>query len=386
MLRSIIACSFLATVPTLALAAEDGTTPRVVEREIGGDRFTAGSELRIAGAVAGDLIAAGGELDVRAQVAGDAALAAGKIRSDGSIAQDAYLAGGQLAINGAIGRNARIAGGQVETGVNSTIAGNASIAGGEVRLRGGVAGFLTVAGGRVLLDGVVDHDVTVTAREVELGPSARIAGKLRYTSRKVLREDPAAQVAGGIERVPFPAGMREWGRGERRYMARGAGLLWVAGLMLMAGLWIAFLPGVATRIATTARGRFGWSLLLGFVLLVCIPAAIIVMLATVIGIPLALLTLLLYIALLLTGYVAGCMAVGDWALARARAAAVAHRGWRIAAAVAAVLVIALLVRVPILGGLLSLVVLLLGIGAIAMQFAPRRATAAGQETVSPQSQ
>jgi hypothetical protein len=89
---------------------------------------------------------------------------------------------------------------------------------------------------------------------------------------------------------------------------------------------------------------------------------VVVLLATVIGIPLALLALLGYLALLLAGYLAAGMALGDAALRRWRPDA--RTGWRAAAAALGVLAIGLLALLPWLGALIALLALTAGMGAL----------------------
>lgn len=355
-----IACFWLA----FAAAAEG--PERRVETDFDSDHFAAGSEVVVARPVAGDLIAGGGKLDVRADVAGDAVLTGGEVRVDGRVGESLYLMGGKLSVNGAVGRNARLGGGQVDLGVPAEVAGNLSVAGGEVNLKGRVNGYLQVAGGKVLLDGIVGGDVEARTGELTLGPNARITGKLRYASRNDMRRDPAAQVQGPVERVPVEGG---WPVPEdmERGMGRSGSWIWTLGLLVLAGVLVMALPGFSGRLAETLRTRFPVSLLLGFVLLVCLPVAAVLMMITLIGVPLGLLTMVLYPALLLLGYVCSGVALGDWLGKRFRLPLSQGSLGRVAAAVLGVLVIGLLARVPWLGGLVMAVALLAGLGALAMQ-------------------
>jgi hypothetical protein len=123
------------------------------------------------------------------------------------------------------------------------------------------------------------------------------------------------------------------------------------------------------------RSRPGMSLLLGFILLVCIPVGAVLLLATIIGVPLALLVVILYLALLLIGYVSAGLGLGDWALHRFAAAGAARRGARLLAAAAGMLAVTLLARLPWLGGFVLLAAIVIGIGALLLQ-AKQRTTAA----------
>ena len=237
-------------------------------------------------------------------------------------------------------------------------------------MRGEVKGSVTVGGGRVTIDGPVGGDVESAAGSLTLGPGARIAGKLRLRSGSELERDPAAQV-GALEQLG-PAGER---RAEGAEGARprgepphpgwsGPGWLWTVGMMLLAVGLAAAMPVLAQRVATTWRVRFGWSLLWGFVVIVCVPVAALIVAVTVIGIPLALLGFLLYAAALPVAYAASGLALGQWALQRSRGADAQSRAWRLAAAALGVFAIALLGSLPFIGGLVTLLAVCVGLGAM----------------------
>jgi hypothetical protein len=343
-------------------AMADERAEHVVLRQQGADTFVAGGSARLSEPVKGDLLAAGGELLLAGPVAGDQIAFGGKLRFDGAVSQDLYAGGGQVALEGSVARNARIAGGEVSLGPRARVAGNASLAGGDIKVLGAIGGYLQVAGGRVLIDGRIDGDVEAAGGTLELGPNARIGGRLRYRGGAPLKQDPAAQVAGGIERREMPVR-----RVAERSPAPAAFGIWTLGLMAMAAVLVAALPGFFGRVAEAARARFGWSVLAGFLALAAMPLAVLILLVTVIGAPLALLALLAYFALLLTGYVAAGIALGDTVLRRWLAARAAHRGWRALFAALGVLVIGLVALIPWLGGLLALGALLAGMGALLLQ-------------------
>jgi cytoskeletal protein CcmA (bactofilin family) len=340
-------------------SAKDERGEHLYLREQGNDTFAAGDAPRVSAPVKGDLLAAGGELRLAAPVAGDMIAFGGTVRIDGAGSQDLYAAGGTVALEGTIARNARIAGGNVSLGPRARIAGNASLAGGRVEILGGVGGYLQAAGGRVYIDGRVEGDAEVATGQLELGPHARIGGKLRYRGGAPLKQDPAAQVQGGVERLEMP--VREV---AGRSAASAAFGVWTLGLMTTAVVLVLALPGFFGRVAEAARARFGWSLLTGFLALAAVPFAVVVLLATVIGIPLALLGLLAYFVLLLLGYVAAGIALGDFALKRWLAARAAQRGWRALAAALGVLAVGLAALVPWLGCLIAFLALIAGMGAL----------------------
>lgn len=360
----VAACMFLLTLGAHAQEPGEGSEPKLAQQRLGGDLVVGGSELRIVEPVPGDLIAAGGTLSVQAPVAGNAIVAGGTVTLDGSVGDALYAMGGRISIDGQVAKNARIAGGQVEVDRRAVVGGNLSVAGGDVSVQGEVKGYVQGAGGNVFINGPVGGDVVVAGGEVELGPQARVNGMVRYASRQTLRLHPDAQVAGGLRQMGA-----DWQ--EKRPDFGFARWLWTIGLMVLAVALVMVAPAVTARAADTLRARPGWSLLIGFATLVLTPVAIVVLLATVIGIPVALLALVLYLALLLAGYVMTGIGLGQWLLQRRKSAS-ASTALRVAAAVFGVLIVALLGRIPYVGGFIVFAALLAGLGALMMQLRPGR--------------
>lgn len=342
--------------------------PSSVQREFGNDHFAAGKLLLIDRPVRGDLIAAGNEMEVAAPVTGDALLAGGSVVVSKAIGQSLYAAAGKLLINDSVGRNVRVAGGRIEFSPISEVAGNVTAAGGQIELRGNVKGYVQAVGGRVLIDAIIVGNVEATSGQVELGPNARITGTFRYSSREPLKRDPAAQTNGGVETFEAPGG---WPVPENieHNMGRGGGWIWTIGLLLVAALLMTAVPNFFGRVAETLRRRPGMSVLTGFVILVCMPVAALVFLITIIGVPLGLLTLLLYLPLLIVGYVATGISLGEWGMLRLKNDRASPTILRTGAAVAGVLIVSLVARIPWVGTGVALVALIAGVGCLAVQAA-----------------
>jgi hypothetical protein len=347
----------LADVACAAGRAEPGFA-----RDIGSDHFAAGSSVEIEQPVAGDAIAAGEAVTLSSNVAGDVVLAGRDLLIDGNVGENLYAAGSELVVNAAVGRNARIAGRRVNIGRRAQIAGNASIAGGRVNVIGDIKGYLEAAGGRIYIDGAIGGDVEASGREVALGPNARVAGALRYRSRNPIEQDPRAVVSGGIERLTThrPAA-------PARTVHRVGRGIWAIGLMVLAALLVAAMPGFCLRVSERVRQRFLLSLLLAFVVIVCVPVAAIVLLVTGIGAPLGILAVLAYPALLLIGYVSAGIALGDAILRRVQPTDATFIRRRIAFAALATLALSLVGWIPWIGGFIAVVALLAGVGALVFQ-------------------
>ena len=282
----------------------------------------------------------------------------GNIEIDDSVAGSVYAAGGHVTVDAPVAGGVRAAGGFVSIGPNALVARNASLAGGQVEVRGTVKGNLRVGAGHVVIDGTVDGDASVASGSLELGPNARIAGKLRYRGEG-LERDAGAQV-GNIERLGRHRVHRDFapfGHSTGRWV-------WTVGLMLIAGIVAAALPGFSGRMADELRTRPWMTLLLGFVALICIPVAAVLIMITIVGIPIGILALLGYVLLVIVGYACASVVVGGLLLERFRSEAAQRTAWRAGAAVLAMLAIALLARLPFVGHAFVLMALVGGVGLV----------------------
>jgi cytoskeletal protein CcmA (bactofilin family) len=360
-----------------AESASQRTLPK--EHDMGADRFVAGCPISVERPVAGDLIAAGCDVDVLAEVAGDLVVMGGNLRLAAPVKQNLYAAGGKISIESDVQRNVRVGGGRVEIAPTAKIGGNVTIGGGEVEIDGAIGGYLEVGGGSVRINGPVAGDVEVGAGEVELGPNARIEGKLSYESGDEIERDPAAQVHGGVERIEREERWPAWQHASHDHGA-GHGWLWSFCLLVIAAILAAALPYFYLGVAQTARTRWPLSLLLGFIVVVSVPVVAVLAIVTLIGIPLALALIALYFVLLLAGYVSAGIALGELALQRWDAARALSTGWRIVAAVLAVLGLSLAGRTPFVGSLITLAAVLTGIGVLLLQLQPAAAAGVAPRT------
>jgi hypothetical protein len=261
--------------------------------------------------------------------------------------------------------------------VDEAVPGNLHAAGGKITITAPVEGNVRAAGGKVTIDAPVGGDVSVAAGSLALGPNARIAGKLSFRGGR-LKQDPAAVVAGGIDESS----------GHRRsydfhpFGGFRAGWFWTAGLVLLAAILAAGLPGPMTRMTQELRAHPWTAPLLGFIALTCIPVAAVLVMITLIGIPLGLLALLGYVALLLVGYVSISVVVGGMLLDRFNAQAAGQLAWRVGAAMLAMLALGLVARLPFVGGAFAFAALIVGVGLIVAAVF-RRTPAAPTPTPTP---
>ena len=283
----------------------------------------------------------------------------GSVEISQAVEGPVHAAGGTVILNAPVNGNVRVAGGTVEVRSAAAISGDAALAGGSITMDGSIKGRLRAAGGQVRINGPVAGDTSIAAGTLELGPAARIDGKLVFRGQE-LRRDPAAQVTGGVEQRKGRAARHERTAAERFVQ----GWMWTAGLMVLAALIAAALPVESRRMAQELRERPWITPLVGFVALTSIPFLAVFLMLTIIGIPVGVLAIIGYVALVLVGYVWIAVVMGGMLLDRVKPETAALTAWRAGAAVLAMLALGILVRVPFVGHLVWLAAVALGVGMI----------------------
>jgi cytoskeletal protein CcmA (bactofilin family) len=333
----------------------------VVSQGLDDDLYAVGGEVRIEDSVSGAALIAAGNALIAGDVEGDAMVAAGQIEVAGGVGDDLRAAGGNVKITGFVIDQAAIAGGTVTLAGGSAIGGRTWIAAGDVRIDGQIGDSLRVAAGKVAISGQVAGNVEVAAREIRVERGAIIGGDLIWRSSQppIIAED--AQVLGEVRAAGSgdahgPDDEHDSGSRYDGALALGITII-VAALIL---LW--FAPQLVARSTAVFAAAPVRTVLLGAASAALTPILAVVLFATVLGWLLGLVVMAGYVfGLMLSGLV-GLLVIAQ--LLRNRFIPEAA-GWRNALLLAAV-VMALIAaqQVPVLGGLLSLILVLGGLGAL----------------------
>lgn len=350
-----------------------------VTHEFGSDFFAAGGMLNLTEPVEGDAILAGGHVSTASEVKGDLVAAGGEVSIGGAIGDDLYAAGGSVQFDAIVNGNARVAGGDISVGPATVVAGGVSLSGGQVAFEGVAHKYLQASGGSVRLDGEVVGDAEVHAKELLIGPEARIGGRLVYHGPSAPTVPEGAVISGGVEFHEQDAGRFFHDvRPEVRDAATGLGtFLWFLGVFVAGALFVLLLPGFTSEAAAAIGRKPLPSLGLGLAILLCVPFLAVVLLITIIGIPVALLLMSLYLLVLFLGWITAALFVAQRGLAAFRPGRPVTRGGQLLALLLGLVALWLLRQIPFLGGWIGFVALLAGIGALTWRaFNGRQAAAA----------
>lgn len=409
MLLAVLALSI--ATPAAAFDGRGGDAVTIGPSEtINDDLYIGASTLTLDGTVNGDVLAAGETLTINGTVNGDVIAAGQTVIVNGTVTGSVRLAGAVLFIGekAKIGKDVVGAGASLETRQGSQVGRDTVFFGGQTLLSGEITRNLKVFAGGAELHGKIGGNVEAEVGQPEdggagptmyipqspiavptvkggltLDPAAKIGGELTYTSAKELQL-PSGIVGGKVTRhapevtpvvQPSPAeqAMTTVLNAVRKMVA-----LILIGLLLT-WLFPALLAVNVNQLRATPLPAFGWGLVgiaaFGFSLLFVLVATTIgavifgiLTLSSLSGI-LVFLGLLALFALIL-GFVLAItflapvivsVLVGKLILGKINPELAEHKVWPL---LLGAVLFAGLAAIPCFGGVLSLVVVVLGLGAL----------------------
>jgi cytoskeletal protein CcmA (bactofilin family) len=348
-------------VPSAAMASEvrNGTAAVVAPGEtLDDDLFASGQTVTVAGRVVGDVYAIGQTVVVTGTVDGDLIAAAQQVVVDGTINGDVRATGGTVTVNGRVGRSVTAGAQQVNVSSSGRVDGSMVAAGETISLFGPVGRGITAGGGTLQLGGSVGGKVLAWATTLSLGPNTHIAGDLDYRSDHQA-EIPNGTVAGRVQYQPIERQQRQ------EPLLNGlfdfGGLVWLIGSAIVGALAIIYAPRASARAVELGRQQPLPSFGVGLLALCAVPLAALVIGATLVGIPLALVVGALYWAGLILAWPALGLVVGTEVARQVRRSEPLPV---LGALVVGLIVLHLVTHLPIVGGLVAFLGLAFGLGLI----------------------
>lgn len=247
------------------------------------------------------------------QTRGSVWAAGESIEISGVIERHARLLGYRLVqVPGRIERNLIAVGGTISLPATATVAGDALLAGREVVIEGSVAGNTRIYAESATLSGRFTGDVSIAAATITVMPGTHIGGNLHYRMDQDLILDSNVSLGGKLirETLPPPAPQT---RSAGDYVLQLA--LCMAAVMVGLVFTLLF-PGLTSLSLQRMMDSFWKCLLIGFVAFCLIPMTAFMLLLTLVGLPLSLLTLLAYTILIYLGKVVAALYLGHLILFR----------------------------------------------------------------------
>lgn len=248
-----------------------------IDEDVNGNLFTAGNMVIIDGVVNGDVFVAGNNITIKGVVNGDVFAAGNSINIEGRINGSLRMVGSNVGVKGQIWRNI--------TGV----ANNLGLDEGAV-----VGQHITYAGANLVIDASVGGQVDAMVGELVLRENAVLVGNIDYKSKKEADIREGAQVRG---EVSFSLWETPDKVAKTHAFKRFTGFFKMIGffsILAVALLLTYLLPKLTDKVYGRMREKFWSHFGVGLVAVIVIPVVCLLLLVTVLGIPLALLSLAMF--------------------------------------------------------------------------------------------
>lgn len=358
--------SMIIGVPLISAAVvlTDDRTTVLAEQTIDEDAYIFSNEVDFNGTATRDIVAATNTfaLGETARVGGNVNVAANKATLAGAIQRSVRVAARDITIRGTIDGDLVVAAQTVRIEAGARITGDLLVAARNVTVLGtidgdirGNAGTLTITNGRI------GQNLDLSVDDLNVQGTSQVGGAIRYSGDPQARIATSAAITGPVERTESSA-LSAGG------YSLASGLAWdIARLLslLFTGLVVVLVAPVASAaVADGVRRRFPTTLIVGVIAIVLVPVVAVLMLITLIGIPVSIVSLILYgVALYLSQIFVG-LAIGRAILPRGWRSY--GRGYNLLAMVIGVILIGLLrlIPIPFLDLVLATLVALLGLGAL----------------------
>ena len=260
--------------------------------------WASGRNIDIAGTVRGDVFCAGQNVTISGNVEGDVICAAQTIRIAGTISGDVRLAGQDVTISGDVSHNSSIAAQTFSLEGSGNVAGDVSVAASDVNLNGVVGRDAALAAQTVMLSNSVGREVKATSEHLTLGHDSRVGGDLSYTSANRANIAKGATIAGAT--TQYTPQERPSHRNRLFGFNVLTGLYTIISLLIVALALVLLLPRLFHVVTGEAVEAPLKTLLVGVVAGFMFPILFVALLLTVVGLPLALLSLLVWLLILVS--------------------------------------------------------------------------------------
>ncbi len=352
-----------------------------ITTEVNDNLYVAGGNIIIEAPVRGDLVGAGGDIIIQDTITEDVLLAGGNLKVMGYIGDDLRIAGGTVVILNEINGDLLIAGGEVTVGKDAIINGEIILAGGKLIMNGTVRGKANIRSGEVVWNGIAEDALIVkagnlsfngtvkggseiAAPEIEIGEEAQFYGDVEYWNAKQELDFGSALLGGAV--ANYNSDLRVYDSDFNwKYLGIGIVAFWLYRLLagaLMIALLIWMFHRFFTRNDAETTRNYVSHLGLGFLYVIGLPLLISLTFFTVIGIPVGFILMMFYGVTIMLGHVLAAVLIAygwnkyykkNW-----------NRRMLFLASMVSFLTLKIIGTIPLIGFLISLLVVLTAFGTI----------------------
>jgi cytoskeletal protein CcmA (bactofilin family) len=349
----------ISLLPPRGEAAEirktDGDYTLPAGETVANDLIVMAVDIRIEGTVEGDLMAFGQSVVVEGTIRGDVLAFCQRARVAGRVEGSVRTASQTLDVTGSVGRNVTSGGQTLDLGDAAEVAGSVIAAGETVTIDARVGRDLLAAAARHRLGGTLGGSALLAGEALDVGSTAEVRGTTRFYGSRQPTVSASARLSSPVEThiVESRPRSRSLGYYWRRL------LFWGAAFVL--GMSVILLMPRFFGEAVGSLASWGTALGAGFLSLVAVPVAALVLSVTIVGLAVGLTAFFLYALALYAAQVF----TGAWIGSQLLGSASSPGEWVKRLALGLLLLRAVWL-VPYIGGLVWLVATILGLGAVTL--------------------
>jgi cytoskeletal protein CcmA (bactofilin family) len=354
-------CAALALpAPASATEFRKGTVNEIGKDEkIKGDVYLTGGRARVDGTVDGDLIVFGQSVDINGHVTGDVISFAQSVRISGQVDGNVRSFNNNLTITGSVGKNTTVFGETVTLDANGKVGGSLTSFAESLSVDGNVGRDMLLFFTHANLSGKTGGGIRAKGDSLIITSSAEIAGPIHFEGHNQAEVSPSAKLASPVEFKQLQH--RSEYRTSNYYVWR---IIWTAAFILLGMVLFLLLPKFSTE-AIEAGEQVGIPIFLGILVFFGVPIGAIIACFTVVGIPIGVFTVGLWLLMLCTAELVVGAVVGNWILGKGKS------NWEIIGRMALGFVIVRIVYTPlaqmhVVGVLAALAIWMWGMGAISL--------------------
>lgn len=367
-------------VPVFVLAFEVKSGNAIYvsqDQTIDGNLYAAGSSVTVDGKINGDVICAGQSVIINGTVEGDVICAGQSVSVKGSVGGNVRVAGNSVAIDSSIARNLDAFGASVVVEKDANVGWGALIAGGFSQVSGKINRSLLGAGGNFMISGEIGKDAQLyvgneksESSNLVVTDSAKIGGKLTYTDKKKADIAQGAQIGGEVvQNMPKV-------ETNKTNASKAFAQLWKWGLFFsmlstfVVGLVLIWKMGdKANQLLDLASDKIWLSIAWGILVMIVTPVVVAIVFFTIIGIPLALITFVIWLIALYLSHVVFSLLLGRSIMKNVLTRENPSLVWSL---LVGIVVYELIVFIPLIGALVGLVAMWWALGAMSLYAAGKR--------------
>lgn len=349
-------------VSVLAYSVQHGQIINIIE-PVNGNLFVAGATVTIDNHVTGDVICAGQNININAPVDGDVICAGQNININAPINGSVRIAASSINVSNKIGHNLMAAGASILLNKQASVGWDTLTAAATTDLQGKVAGNFLGAGSSITIAGSIDKDVHLRLDNnqknqpalLTITKAAIIGGSVNYASKDQAQVASGAKIAGAVTQLPITSYQPR----VRPTAFEPFGILYsiittIIVALVLAKIWPKKIANL-TDLTTDTWSQLGWGLLW----LVVTPIIAMIVAFTIIGIPLALIALVLWLIAIYTSKIIASVVVGKYIFEKL----FNYKTYSIYTAIFFGIAISCLIfAIPFLGWLLYLLAIIWGMG------------------------